>query len=153
VMNLLVGGASVPGGSDIGLRNTPAAFAYLSGDAKQRPQLVSERRPCERSLAQLRIADALGSRAVDSARGAVGTSGTLLALTISEEIPPSVDQIRPVGTGVDGPRRNRAGHVLLRGCRPPPPGIGSRRIPERAHGGDPPRAARSLRPGLSLELP
>jgi betaine-aldehyde dehydrogenase len=50
--------------------------------------------PSERSLALLRIADALESRAEEFARIEVENTGKPLHLTISEELPPAVDQIR-----------------------------------------------------------
>ncbi len=50
--------------------------------------------PAERSLALLRIADALESRADEFVKAESQNTGKPLALTLSEEIPPMVDQIR-----------------------------------------------------------
>ena len=50
--------------------------------------------PAERQLALLRIADAIESRAEDFVRVESADTGKPLALTTSEELPPSVDQIR-----------------------------------------------------------
>ena len=50
--------------------------------------------PAERSLALLRIADALEARADEFVRTESQNTGKPLALTASEEIPPMVDQIR-----------------------------------------------------------
>ena len=50
--------------------------------------------PATRSLALLRIADAIESRAEDFVRAESENTGKPLALTMSEEIPPMVDQIR-----------------------------------------------------------
>lgn len=50
--------------------------------------------PSERSLALLRIADALGARADEFARLEVENTGKPYELTLSEELPPAVDQIR-----------------------------------------------------------
>jgi betaine-aldehyde dehydrogenase len=50
--------------------------------------------PAERSLALLRIADALESRADQFVKAESKNTGKPLALTASEEIPPMVDQIR-----------------------------------------------------------
>jgi betaine-aldehyde dehydrogenase len=53
-----------------------------------------DRPPAERSLALLRIADALESRAEELVRVESRNTGKPLGLTLSEEIPPMVDQIR-----------------------------------------------------------
>ena len=53
-----------------------------------------EATPSERSLALLRIADELEQRGEELARIESENTGKPLALTISEEIPPGVDQIR-----------------------------------------------------------
>ena len=53
-----------------------------------------DRTPSERSLALLRIADALESRAEDLVRVESRNTGKPVALTLSEEIPPMIDQIR-----------------------------------------------------------
>jgi betaine-aldehyde dehydrogenase len=50
--------------------------------------------PAERSLALLRIADAIESRADELVKAESQNTGKPLALTLSEEIPPMVDQIR-----------------------------------------------------------
>src|SRR4051794_33338232 len=50
--------------------------------------------PAERSLALLRIADAIESRADELARLETDNTGKPLALVLSEEVPPAVDQIR-----------------------------------------------------------
>jgi len=50
--------------------------------------------PAERSLALLRIADALEARADEFVRAESQNTGKPVALTASEEIPPMVDQIR-----------------------------------------------------------
>src|SRR5271169_2009524 len=50
--------------------------------------------PAERSLALLRIADALEARADQFVKAESQNTGKPLALTASEEIPPMVDQIR-----------------------------------------------------------
>src|SRR5580704_2247790 len=50
--------------------------------------------PAERSLALLRIADALERRADEFVKAESQNTGKPIALTMSEEIPPMVDQIR-----------------------------------------------------------
>ncbi|HEX6390273.1 MAG TPA: gamma-aminobutyraldehyde dehydrogenase [Solirubrobacteraceae bacterium] len=50
--------------------------------------------PSERSLALLRIADEIESRADELARMETENTGKPLALVLSEEVPPAVDQIR-----------------------------------------------------------
>ncbi len=50
--------------------------------------------PAERSLALLRIADALERRADEFVKAESQNTGKPIALTLSEEIPPMVDQIR-----------------------------------------------------------
>jgi betaine-aldehyde dehydrogenase len=50
--------------------------------------------PSERSLALLRIADAIEARADELARLETDNTGKPLALVLSEEVPPAVDQIR-----------------------------------------------------------
>ncbi len=54
----------------------------------------SQTTPSERSLALIRIADAFESRAEDLVRAECENTGKPVALMASEEIPPSVDQIR-----------------------------------------------------------
>ena len=50
--------------------------------------------PAERSLALLRIADAIESHADELVKAESQNTGKPIALTLSEEIPPMVDQIR-----------------------------------------------------------
>src|SRR5260370_4896832 len=50
--------------------------------------------PAERSLARLRIADAIESGADEFVKAESQNTGKPVALTLSEEIPPMVDQIR-----------------------------------------------------------
>ena len=50
--------------------------------------------PSERSLALLRIADAIESRAEELVAIEVENTGKPIGMTMSEEIPPMVDQIR-----------------------------------------------------------
>src|ERR1700737_2389453 len=50
--------------------------------------------PSERSLALLRFADAVENQAAEIAAAEPRNTGKPVALTTSEEIPPSVDQIR-----------------------------------------------------------
>ena len=50
--------------------------------------------PSERSLALFRIADALEARAEDLVRVECANTGKPVAVTLAEEIPPLVDQIR-----------------------------------------------------------
>ncbi|MDX6255885.1 MAG: betaine-aldehyde dehydrogenase [Frankiales bacterium] len=54
----------------------------------------SQTTPSERSLALIRIADAFEARADDLVRAEVENTGKPAALMASEEVPPSVDQIR-----------------------------------------------------------
>ena len=54
----------------------------------------SQTTPSERSLALLKIADAFEARADDLVRTECENTGKPVALTTSEELPPSVDQIR-----------------------------------------------------------
>jgi betaine-aldehyde dehydrogenase len=81
----------------------PFAEAPVSGPADVDRALqvaadafVSWRRttPSERSLALIRIADALEARAEDLVRAEVENTGKPFQLTMDEEIPPMVDQIR-----------------------------------------------------------
>ena len=53
-----------------------------------------DRTPAERSLALFRIADALEARAEELVRAESRNTGKPIGLTMSEEIPPMVDQIR-----------------------------------------------------------
>src|SRR5260370_27924384 len=50
--------------------------------------------PSERSLALLRMADAMEQRAADIVAAETRNTGKPVALTTSEEVPPSVDQVR-----------------------------------------------------------
>ena len=52
------------------------------------------RTPAERSLALLRIADTIEARAEELVRAECSNTGKPFALTMSEEIPPTLDQIR-----------------------------------------------------------
>jgi len=54
----------------------------------------SQATPSERSLALLRIADEIEERADELARIETANTGKPLALVLSEEVPPAVDQIR-----------------------------------------------------------
>jgi betaine-aldehyde dehydrogenase len=54
----------------------------------------SQATPSERSLALLRIADEIETRAEELARIETENTGKPLALVLSEEVPPAVDQIR-----------------------------------------------------------
>ncbi len=53
-----------------------------------------DRAPSQRSLALFRIADAIEARAKDLVRVESRNTGKPIALTLSEEIPPMVDQVR-----------------------------------------------------------
>ncbi len=79
------------------------ATAPISGDAEVDAAVTSaadafetwrDATPSERSLALLRIADALEARAHDFVAAESRNTGKPVALTLSEEIPPMVDQIR-----------------------------------------------------------
>src|SRR6202008_4291723 len=50
--------------------------------------------PAERSLAMLRFADAVGKRAAEITQVPSNDTGKPVGLTLSEELPPSVDQLR-----------------------------------------------------------
>ena len=95
-----------------------------------------ETTPSERSLALFRIADALEARAEDLVRAESENTGKPYGLTMSEEVPPMVDQIRFFA----GAARVLEGHV-------------GRRVPGGPHLDDPPRAGRGLRSGDAVELP
>ncbi len=86
--------------------------------------------PSERSLALLRIADTLEARADEFVAAESENTGKPIALTVSEEIPPMVDQIRFFA----GAARMLEGTV-------------GRRVHVRLHLDDPARADRRLRPG------
>jgi betaine-aldehyde dehydrogenase len=79
------------------------ATAPISGDAEVDAAFKSaadafegwrDATPSERSLAMLRIADSLEARAHDFVAAESRNTGKPSALTLSEEIPPMVDQIR-----------------------------------------------------------
>jgi betaine-aldehyde dehydrogenase len=79
------------------------ATAPISGDAEVDAAVTSaadafegwrDATPSERSLALLRIADALEARADEFVAAESRNTGKPVALTLSEEIPPMVDQIR-----------------------------------------------------------
>src|SRR5271169_5957470 len=79
------------------------ATAPVSGEAEVHAAFASaaeafpgwrDSTPAERSLALLRIADALEARADEFVRAESQNTGKPIALTASEEIPPMVDQIR-----------------------------------------------------------
>ncbi len=77
--------APVAGEADVD-RACKAAAAAFEG--------WSQTTPAERSLALLKIADAFEARADDLVRAECENTGKPVALMASEEIPPSVDQIR-----------------------------------------------------------
>jgi len=68
--------------------------------------------PSERSLALLRIADAIADRADELVRIEGENTGKPLALTSSEEIPPMVDQIRFFAAAARTPEGRSAGEYL-----------------------------------------
>jgi len=79
------------------------ATAPISGEAEVEAAVASaadafpgwrDATPAERSLALLRIADAIESRADEFVKAESQNTGKPLGLTASEEIPPMVDQIR-----------------------------------------------------------
>ncbi len=79
------------------------ATAPISGEAEVDAAFASaaeafpgwrDSTPAERSLALLRIADALERRADEFVKAESQNTGKPIALTLSEEIPPMVDQIR-----------------------------------------------------------
>jgi betaine-aldehyde dehydrogenase len=74
---------SGPGDVDRALRTAAEAFRSWR-----------RRTPSERSLALLRIADAVEARAEDLVRAECENTGKPFQLTMDEEIPPMVDQIR-----------------------------------------------------------
>jgi betaine-aldehyde dehydrogenase len=77
--------APLSGAEDIdrAVRAAESAFAGWRG-----------RTPAERSLALLRVADTIEARAEELVRAECSNTGKPFALTMSEEIPPTVDQIR-----------------------------------------------------------
>lgn len=67
--------------------------------------------PSERSLALLRIADAVERRAAALVAAESQNTGKPLGLTRSEELGPMVDPVGPrLGDGVEGQRRDVTGH-------------------------------------------
>ena len=79
------------------------ATAPISGEAEVDAAMSSaadafegwrDTTPAERSLALLRIADAIEARADEFVKAESENTGKPIALTLSEEIPPMVDQIR-----------------------------------------------------------
>jgi betaine-aldehyde dehydrogenase len=77
--------APVSGPADVDAAMAAAAAAFPSW---------RDATPSERSLALLRIADALEARADDLVEAESRNTGKPIALTTSEEIPPMIDQIR-----------------------------------------------------------
>jgi betaine-aldehyde dehydrogenase len=73
-----------------GAKDIDAAMAAAEGAFPQ----WRDATPSERSLALFRIADALEARADDLVRVETANTGKPVAVTLSEEIPPMVDQIR-----------------------------------------------------------
>jgi betaine-aldehyde dehydrogenase len=79
------GTAPVSGESEVDAAVTSAADAFPAW---------RDATPSERSLALLRIADAIESRADELVRAEARNTGKPIALTMAEEVPPMVDQIR-----------------------------------------------------------
>lgn len=77
--------APISGAADIDEAMSAAALAFESW---------SQTTPSQRSLALYRIADAIEARADELVAAEVQNTGKPIALTMSEEIPPMVDQIR-----------------------------------------------------------
>lgn len=77
--------APVSGAEDVGAAMAAAAAAFPGW---------RDATPSERSLALFRIADAVESRAEELVAVESANTGKPLAVTLSEEIPPMVDQIR-----------------------------------------------------------
>ena len=77
--------AALSGKQDVDDAMSAAASAFSSW---------SQTTPSQRSLALYRIADAIESRAEEIVAREVQNTGKPIALTMSEEIPPMVDQIR-----------------------------------------------------------
>ncbi|MDX6205978.1 MAG: betaine-aldehyde dehydrogenase [Frankiales bacterium] len=77
--------APISGAADVDRACTAAAAAFEGW---------SQTTPGERSLALLKIADAFEARADDLVRAECENTGKPVALMASEEIPPSIDQIR-----------------------------------------------------------
>ncbi|MGH3168839.1 MAG: gamma-aminobutyraldehyde dehydrogenase [Trebonia sp.] len=74
-----------PSAADVDRAVAAAAAAFPGWRAKT---------PGERSLALIRIADAIEARSTDLVRAESRNTGKPIGLTLSEEIPPMVDQIR-----------------------------------------------------------
>ena len=79
------GEAALSGAADVDRAMKAAAQAFKSW---------GQTTPSERSLALYRIADAIEARADEIVAAEVQNTGKPIALTMSEEIPPMVDQIR-----------------------------------------------------------
>jgi betaine-aldehyde dehydrogenase len=79
--------------ADMGLSGSADVDAAVEAATKAFAEW-KEATPSERSLALLRIADEIEERGEELARIESENTGKPLALTISEEIPPGVDQIR-----------------------------------------------------------
>jgi betaine-aldehyde dehydrogenase len=77
--------APLSGDEDVDIAFRAAADAF---------EKWGETTPSERSLALIRIADALETRAEDLVKVEVENTGKPFGLTMSEEIPPMIDQIR-----------------------------------------------------------
>ncbi len=74
--------------------STPADVDRAVRAAAAACSVWRDRTPGERSLALLRIADALESRAEELVRAESRNTGKPIGLTLTEEIPPMIDQIR-----------------------------------------------------------
>jgi betaine-aldehyde dehydrogenase len=74
--------------------STPADVDRAVRAAAAACSVWRDRTPGERSLALLRVADALESRAEELVRAESRNTGKPIGLTLSEEIPPMIDQIR-----------------------------------------------------------
>ncbi len=68
--------------------------------------------PSERSLALLRIADAMASHAEELVRVESENTGKPIGLTLSEEVPPMVDQIRFFAAAARTPEGRSAGEYM-----------------------------------------
>src|SRR5215510_8415165 len=77
--------AAVSDQRDVAAATAAAAAAF---------ELWRETTPSQRQAAMLRIADALEARASDLVAAESRNTGKPVALTMAEEIPPMVDQIR-----------------------------------------------------------
>ena len=77
--------APVSGAADVDKAAKAAALAF---------ETWRDSTPSERARALLRLADAIEERADDLAAAEVRNTGKPLGLTLSEEIPPSADQVR-----------------------------------------------------------